>query len=192
MSTQLKQLRRRRQPTLASAIQRRDLPTRIHEEPLIQGLIASFDYWRLGFTNGAATIVTETGSLTNIVYANALIEAAVRVAANDARFPDIQKGPWHTGDFDSSWFARAGIPAMTLSARDGLVLAVEQARRDGLVITRAHRVAAALEVQRQLDRDLVAPSRVPAFEALADPLTAAPAGGRQQCAGRGFPDGRHG
>ena len=155
---------------------------------LLQGFVASFDYWRLGFTNGAAdnatgagvavataarlwakppagwkvdvvltgaeetnlkgarafynewvgtadkrrtflfnfdnlgagaaTIVTETGSLTSIVYANALIEAAVHVAANDARFSDIQKGPWHTGDFDSSWFARAGIPAMTLSARD--------------------------------------------------------------------------
>jgi len=75
----------------------------------------------LNFDNlgvGTATIVTETGSLTSIVYANALIEAAVHVAANDARFSDIQKGPWHTGDFDSSWFARAGIPAMTLSARD--------------------------------------------------------------------------
>ena len=155
---------------------------------LVQGVMSSIDYWRLGFTNGAADnatgtavavataerlwrapipgwdvevvltsaeeanlkgalayfrarraeldprntylfnfdnlgagkikIVTRTGSVTNIVYQNALVDAALQTAAGDARFQDVKPGVWHTGDFDSAWFARAGIPSLTLSAQD--------------------------------------------------------------------------
>ncbi len=155
---------------------------------LVQGVMSSIDYWRLGFTNGAADnatgtavavataarlwsapipgwevevvltsaeeanlkgalayfrarraeldprntyllnldnlgagklkIVTRTGSVTDIVYQNALVDAALQTAASDPRFQDVQAGVWHTGDFDSAWFARAGIPSLTLSAQD--------------------------------------------------------------------------
>jgi len=155
---------------------------------LIQGVMSSIDYWRLGYTNGAADnatgtavavataarlwnapipgwdvevvltsaeeanlkgalaylrarraqldprstylfnfdnlgagkarIITRTGTLTAIVYQNALVDAALQTAASDPRFRDVQPGVWHTGDVDSAWFARAGIPSLTLLAQD--------------------------------------------------------------------------
>jgi len=67
---------------------------------------------------GDIKVVTRTGSLTNVDYDNPLVDAALAVVANDARFAGVKPGVWHTGDFDSIWFARAGIPSMTLSAQD--------------------------------------------------------------------------
>jgi Iap family predicted aminopeptidase len=40
------------------------------------------------------------------------------VAEENSRFADIATASWHTGDFDSIWFERAGIPSLTLSAQD--------------------------------------------------------------------------
>lgn len=71
---------------------------------------------------GNLTIITRTGSICNVVYDNPLVDAARGVAATDSRFGDVRTGVWHTGDFDSIWFARAGIPSLTLSAQDdGLI-----------------------------------------------------------------------
>lgn len=75
----------------------------------------------LNFDNlGAGTlkVITRTGGLTDVVYDNALVKAALQTASTDARFSDVQPGVWHTGDFDSIWFCRAGIPSLTLSAQD--------------------------------------------------------------------------
>lgn len=36
----------------------------------------------------------------------------------DSLFNRIGPGVWHTGDFDSIWFTRIGIPSLTLSAQD--------------------------------------------------------------------------
>lgn len=68
---------------------------------------------------GDITIITRTGSICNVVYDNPLVDAARRVAATDSRFNDVRTGVWHTGDFDSIWFARAGVQSLTLSAQDG-------------------------------------------------------------------------
>jgi Zn-dependent M28 family amino/carboxypeptidase len=75
----------------------------------------------LNFDNlgaGDLRIITETGSLTNVIYDNALVDAALETASSDTRFRAVKPGIWHTGDFDSLWFARAGIPSLTLSAQD--------------------------------------------------------------------------
>jgi Zn-dependent M28 family amino/carboxypeptidase len=154
---------------------------------LAQGVLSSMDYWRYGFTNGAADnasgtavaisvahrlwqdtlpgwrvelvltsaeevnlkgslayfktnspwdpartyvlnfdnvgaghlkVITATGSLTSTKYDNALVQAALQVAARDSRFAHVTSAEWHTGDFDSLWFARTGIPSLTISAQD--------------------------------------------------------------------------
>jgi len=75
-----------------------------------------FNFDNLGV--GQLKVVTRTGSITNVVYDNALVDAALETASSDPRFTDVTPGVWHTGDFDSLWFARAGIPSLTLSAQD--------------------------------------------------------------------------
>ena len=75
----------------------------------------------LNFDNlgaGKIKIVTQTGSITMVKYNNPLVAAAVRTAAEEDRFKDITTGNWHTGDFDSIWFERGGIPSLTISAQD--------------------------------------------------------------------------
>jgi hypothetical protein len=68
--------------------------------------------------SGAVKIITRTGSMTTVVYDNALVHAALQTAAADPQYRHIKTGVWHTGDFDSIWFARAGIPSLTIAAQD--------------------------------------------------------------------------
>ena len=68
--------------------------------------------------SGQLRVIRRTGSITNIVYDNPLVHAALQTVADDPRFSNVQPGVWHTGDFDSAWFARAGVPSLTLSAQD--------------------------------------------------------------------------
>ncbi len=78
-------------------------------------------HYVLNFDNlgaGQLKIITRTGSLTDVPYHNALVDAALHTAASEPRFESVKPGVWYTGDFDSLWFARAGIPALTLSAQD--------------------------------------------------------------------------
>jgi Iap family predicted aminopeptidase len=56
--------------------------------------------------------------MTPVVYDNALVDAALETAASDPKFQHIKPGAWHTADFDSVWFARAGIPSVTISSQD--------------------------------------------------------------------------
>lgn len=75
----------------------------------------------LNFDNlgaGQIKVITCTGSLSNIRYQNALVDSALETAAHDPQFQDVQPGEWHTGDFDSIWFCRDGVPSLTLSAQD--------------------------------------------------------------------------
>jgi acetylornithine deacetylase/succinyl-diaminopimelate desuccinylase-like protein len=67
---------------------------------------------------GDLKIVTETGSITKLIYKGKLVDTAIETAKNDARFNSVKQGSWHTGDFDTIWFARAGIQSLTLSAQD--------------------------------------------------------------------------
>jgi hypothetical protein len=75
----------------------------------------------LNFDNlgkGDVKIITRTGSMSPVVYDNALVDAALETAAADPKFQHIKPGAWHTADFDSVWFARAGIPSVTISSQD--------------------------------------------------------------------------
>lgn len=75
----------------------------------------------LNFDNvgsGKIKIITETGSISPVHYDNLLVKAARRVAEENPRYADITTANWHTGDFDTIWFARAGIPSLTLSSQD--------------------------------------------------------------------------
>jgi Zn-dependent M28 family amino/carboxypeptidase len=68
--------------------------------------------------SGDIKIITETGNITTVRYDNTLTEIAIRLIRENSRFTDIGISSWHTGDFDSIWFAHAGIPSLTLSAQD--------------------------------------------------------------------------
>ena len=87
-----------------------------HREELSRGHTYVFNFDNLGA--GQVKIITRTGSITNVDYENPLVDSALATAGGDSRFADITPGVWHTGDFDSLWFARAGIPSLTLSAQD--------------------------------------------------------------------------
>ncbi len=67
---------------------------------------------------GDLKIITKTGSITTIDYKGRLIDSAVRTATSDIRFNGMKTASWHTGDFDTLWFTRAGIPCLTLTAQD--------------------------------------------------------------------------
>ncbi|WP_435356497.1 M28 family metallopeptidase [Emticicia sp. SJ17W-69] len=68
--------------------------------------------------SGDLKIITQTGSWSNIVYDNVLVKKAKEATTQTADLKDISTGAWHTADFDSVWFQRAGIPSLTLAALD--------------------------------------------------------------------------
>ncbi|WP_259016164.1 M28 family metallopeptidase [Emticicia fluvialis] len=68
--------------------------------------------------SGNLKIITQTGSWSNIVYDNQLIQIAKQTVAQLPALKNVTTGAWHTADFDSVWFQRAGIPAVTLAALD--------------------------------------------------------------------------
>lgn len=67
---------------------------------------------------GDLKIITKTGSLNDIVYNNSLIENLTKTVESVPQLSHIKTGAWHTADFDSVWFQRAGINAVTLAALD--------------------------------------------------------------------------
>ena len=79
-----------------------------------QNYLINFD--TLG--NGQLNVITKTGSLSLIEYNNDLTKAALALIETQPQFKEIAVGDWHTADFDSAWFVRAGIHCMTLSALD--------------------------------------------------------------------------
>lgn len=68
--------------------------------------------------NGNLKIITQTGSWSNIVYDNKLIQIAKQSVTELPTLKEVSTGAWHTADFDSVWFQRVGIPAVTLAALD--------------------------------------------------------------------------
>jgi Zn-dependent M28 family amino/carboxypeptidase len=68
--------------------------------------------------SGDLKIITQTGSWSNIVYDNVLTKIAKETATQTPDLKDVSTGAWHTADFDSVWFQRAGIPSFTLAALD--------------------------------------------------------------------------
>jgi hypothetical protein len=76
--------------------------------------ILNFD----SFGQGDLKIIRRTGSLTDVVYNNTLFDTAFKITRENEQFHNIKQADWHTGDFDTIWFARAGIPSLTISAQD--------------------------------------------------------------------------
>jgi hypothetical protein len=68
--------------------------------------------------SGDLKIITQTGSWSTIVYDNDLIKIAKEITVQTPDLKKVSSGAWHTADFDSVWFQRAGIPSVTLAALD--------------------------------------------------------------------------
>lgn len=68
--------------------------------------------------SGDLKIITQTGSWSTIIYDNELVKTAKEVTTKIASLQEVKTGAWHTADFDSVWFQRAGIPSVTLAALD--------------------------------------------------------------------------
>ncbi|MCU0324075.1 MAG: M20/M25/M40 family metallo-hydrolase [Spirosomaceae bacterium] len=68
--------------------------------------------------NGNLKVITQTGSWSNIIYDNRIIQSAKEIISQDTDLQHITTGAWHTADFDSVWFLRAGVPCVTLAALD--------------------------------------------------------------------------
>lgn len=99
------------------------------------GMMGSYHYWKslkhkrvpesllylINFDtlgSGQLKVITQTGSMTLIEYDNMVTKTALHLLQNDRHFSEVRTGSWHTADFDSAWFVRAGIPCVTLSALD--------------------------------------------------------------------------
>lgn len=67
---------------------------------------------------GKLTVVEQTGTVEVIRYTNALTDLARRLVEQPAFAHRVQNGRWHTADFDSVWFVRAGVPTLALCALD--------------------------------------------------------------------------
>lgn len=68
---------------------------------------------------GDPVLVSCSGSLTPIHYntaSNPVWKAAVRAAEGGAA-GECRIAEWHTGDFDTLWWRRAGFPCITISAQ---------------------------------------------------------------------------
>jgi len=67
---------------------------------------------------GRLHYVEKTGTLTTLHYDNQLVDTARQMTQNDPQFSDVQATAHRVADFDSVWFARAGIASITLGAYD--------------------------------------------------------------------------
>ncbi len=68
--------------------------------------------------SGDLKIITETGSWSNTIYDNNLVKIAKEITTQTPDLQEVSSGAWHTADFDSVWFQRAGVPCLTLAALD--------------------------------------------------------------------------
>lgn len=62
--------------------------------------------------------VKNSGTFTNSHYDNALTDAAFVAVSSNPVFARIEAGTHKVGDFDSIWFQRDGIPAVTIASYD--------------------------------------------------------------------------
>ena len=67
---------------------------------------------------GKLTVIEQTGTVEVIRYKNALTDLARQLVGQPAFAQRSQIGRWHTADFDSVWFVRAGLPTLALCALD--------------------------------------------------------------------------
>ncbi|TNE62059.1 MAG: M28 family peptidase [Alphaproteobacteria bacterium] len=72
---------------------------------------------------GKLAIVGESGGFTRVYYDTALMRAAAALSQLNPRYAGVRPVVHKVGDFDSVWFVRDGISALTLAAydKDGLM-----------------------------------------------------------------------
>jgi hypothetical protein len=68
--------------------------------------------------HGSLNVINQTGSWTKNIYDNKITQLSKEIIIQNADFQHIRMGAWHTADFDSIWFQRAGMPCVTLAALD--------------------------------------------------------------------------
>ncbi|WP_266366010.1 M20/M25/M40 family metallo-hydrolase [Tellurirhabdus rosea] len=93
---------------------RQYLESHIQEWPRHRTFVINFD--TLG--NGKLNLIKKTGTVESIRYDNDLFRQAQKIAGERNFRGQVSIGAWHTADFDTVWFVREGIPAITLSALD--------------------------------------------------------------------------
>jgi Iap family predicted aminopeptidase len=49
---------------------------------------------------------------------NKIIQISKEIISQNTDLQHVTMGAWHTADFDSVWFQRAGMPCVTLAALD--------------------------------------------------------------------------
>lgn len=67
---------------------------------------------------GTLTVIEQTGTVEVLRYDNDLTKLARAVTTYPNFANRAQVGRWHTADFDSAWFLRAGLPTLALCALD--------------------------------------------------------------------------
>jgi len=90
------------------------LDRHLHEWP--EGRTALINFDTLG--NGTLHLIRQTGTVETIRYENELTEQVEALLAAPPFKGQVRTGNWHTADFDSVWWVRAGLPALTLAALD--------------------------------------------------------------------------
>lgn len=89
---------------------------RQHREELKERETHVLNFDTVGF--GALKYVTESGGFTPIYYDGPLTDTARALTRMDKRYSHIGPARHHVGDFDSVWFVRDDISALTLAAYD--------------------------------------------------------------------------
>lgn len=62
------------------------------------------------------SFVTQSGGFTPVNYQNVLTDTASKLRRINQDFANITATHHHVGDFDSVWFARAGLPSVTIAS----------------------------------------------------------------------------
>ncbi len=117
---------------------------RKHRRELHERETGVLNYDTLGTKN--VRFIVQSGGFTAVRYENVLTAAAQKLSEEDPAFTDISSGRHHVGDFDSVWFHRGGLPALTIASYDdeGLMpwIHTPQDTADAVDLERVERAAA--------------------------------------------------
>jgi len=87
-----------------------------HEDELLSREVYLVNWDTVGAKN--IKFITQTGGFTPVYYDNLLTNTAQQLTQQNVKFKDISSGLHRVGDFDTIWFQRAGVSALTLASYD--------------------------------------------------------------------------
>jgi len=89
---------------------------RAHEDELSRRDAHVLNFDTVG--NAHLKYVVKSGGFTPVYYPGHLLDAAKALAQGNSNFAEVGAGVHKVGDFDSVWFQRAGISALTIASYD--------------------------------------------------------------------------